>query len=422
MKILWVKPGKLLPLDTGGKLRTYNIARYLCAKHELTFVSYYNGQRDENYERQIRERLPGAVPVYTTIRDVSGLARVFDYLRRLGQLHPYTISRFTSVLVQKMLREWIWQRRFDVAVCDFLTSASNFPRKLLTPTVLFQHNVESVLWERRCRFADGWTSQLSSWIEWLKMVHYETAQVQRFHHVLAVSETDRVAMNKMTDPSRISVIPTGVDCAVYKYDPDLTPIGPLVVFSGSMDWEPNVDAVEFFCKEIWPHVLAKVPQGRFRIVGRDPRPRVKTLASSSVEVTGTVPSVVGHLREAAVLVVPLRMAGGTRLKIYEGMAMGKATVSTTTGAEGLDVEHERNILLADDPRRFAEHVVNLLSNETLRRQYERAAAMACRRDWSTVAELFAKELQKVIVSISPDDCESNTSRTELNSRMGAAAG
>ncbi len=402
MKILWVKPGKLLPLDTGGKLRTYNIATHLSKQNELIFISYYNGPRDEQYERKIREHLPGAVPVCSGIPEVSGLARAVDYLKNFHRPAPYAISRFSSVRVPKIVAEWIAQGCFDVAVCDFLVSTPNFPAELSTPTLLFQHNVESVLWERRYKFADTWTRRISSGIEWRKMVRYEAEQVQRFHRVLAVSETDRLAMNKMTDPSRISVIPTGVDRAMYRYDPKLKPAGPLVVFSGSMDWEPNVEAVEFFCRDIFPHVLEEVPQAVFRIVGRDPRPRVRNLVSKSVEVTGTVPSVVSHLREAAVLVIPLRMGGGTRLKIYEGMAMGKATVSTSIGAEGLDVQHGRNILLADDPREFAQHVVMLLRNEALRREYERAAAAADLCDWSRVAELFAEELQKLIAVGSAD--------------------
>jgi len=138
-------------------------------------------------------------------------------------------------------------------------------------------------------------------------------------------------MSSMVDASHISVVPTGVDLSKYRYDPDLRPQGSLVIFTGSMDWQPNIDGVEFFCNAIWPLVLEKVPQARFRIVGRDPHPRVKNLASSSVEVTGTVPSIVDHLREATAIVVPLRIGGGTRIKIYEGMAMGKATVSTTVG-------------------------------------------------------------------------------------------
>src|SRR5207237_3843972 len=126
---------------------------------------------------------------------------------------------------------------------------------------------------------------------------------------------------------------------------------------GSMDLEANIDGVEYFCKDIWPRVLAQVPKARFHIVGRDPHPRVTKLASDSVEVTGTVPSIVDHLRAAAVFVVPLRIGGGTRIKIYEAMAMGKATVSTTVGAEGLDEQDGRDILLEDDPVGCAEAIV-----------------------------------------------------------------
>jgi glycosyltransferase involved in cell wall biosynthesis len=185
-----------------------------------------------------------------------------------------------------------------------------------------------------------------------------------------------------------------VDLARYQYDPAAKPSGPLVVFTGSMDWEANIDGVEFFCKEVWPLVLAKIPAARFRIVGRDPHPRVKKLSSESVEVTGTVPSIIDHLREAAVFVVPLRIGGGTRIKIYEAMAVGKATVSTSVGAEGLDVQHEHDILLADDPVRFADAVISVLQDETLRRRLEAAAAAtAARFDWSVITERFVEVLR-----------------------------
>src|SRR3989441_1639015 len=215
--------------------------------------------------------------------------------------------------------------------------------------------------------------------------------------MIAVSEKARQSMSWMCDLSHISVVPTGVDLGKYQYHTNQRPSGPLVIFTGSMDWEANIDGVEYFCKDIWPRVLAQVPEARFRIVGRDPHPRVKRLASESVEVTGTVPSIVDHLREAAVVVVPLRIGGGTRVKIYEGMAMGKATVSTTVGAEGLDVGHERDILLADDPGRFGDAVVMLLRDERARRRLEAAAAATARRyDWSVITERFCEALQHTI--------------------------
>lgn len=397
MKILWVKPGKLLPLDTGGKLRTYNILRHLTATQELTYLSYYGGERDEAYEREVLGHLPGTVSVPTSKRPSSPLARYVDYLRRLPLHAPYAVSQFAAPQVQELLRGWMPQRRFDVAVCDFLSSTLNFPDRLATPTILFQHNVESVLWQRRAEFEEKWLDRSVAKVEYAKMRRFEHEQVRRFHHVIAVSETDRQAMSAMVNPSRISVVPTGVDLSKYRYDPNARPSSALVVFTGSMDWRPNIDGVEFFCHEIWPLVLAQIPAARFRIIGRDPDPRVKKLASASVEVTGTVPSIVEHLREAAVVVVPLRIGGGTRIKIYEGMAMGKATVSTTVGAEGLDVQHGRDILLEDTPAAFAAAIIQLLQDAELRRRYEAAAAATARQyDWSVITERFVEVLQKVI--------------------------
>jgi len=231
-----------------------------------------------------------------------------------------------------------------------------------------------------------------------RSLRYERAAVRRFRHVIAVSDNDRRLMSAMTDASRITVVPTGVDTRKYAAgEPDgaRDERGPLVVFLGSMDWEPNVDGVEYFCRDIWPRVLASVSAARFRVVGRDPHPRVRRLASASVEVTGTVPSVVEHLRAAEVVVVPLRVGGGTRLKIFEAMAAGKAVVSTTVGAEGLDVTDGDDILLADDAERFAASVVSLLRDDARRAAVGRAAsALAARYDWSVIARSFEQVLAR----------------------------
>ena len=401
MKILWVKPGKLLPLDSGGKLRTYNILRHLCTTHDVTYLSYYDGSRDEGYEREIMKHFPGTVSVPTPDAGGTAFARYLDYVRRLPSPAPYSILKCSSPRVQRMLADWISLRRFDVAVCDFLHSVLNFPRNLAIPTVLFQHNVESQLWKRRAEYEVKWLDRLTAKVEHAKMARFEPMQVRRFHRVFAVSDQDRYAMSGMIDPERITVIPTGVDLEKYDYDRSLQPKHPLVVFTGSMDWAPNIDAVEYFCRDIWPRILEKVPEARFRIVGRDPRIRVQNLASASVEVTGTVPSIVDHLRDAAVLVVPLRIGGGTRIKIYEGMAMGKATVSTSVGAEGLDVHHGHDILLADDPQVFAEHVTTLLCDQKTRREYEAAAAATAQQyDWSVITGRLTQALQRTVSTFS----------------------
>jgi glycosyltransferase involved in cell wall biosynthesis len=397
MKILWVKTGKLIPVDSGGQIRSYNILRRLAGRHQVTFLSYYVGRRDKTYESEICEHLPGAKVVYTATRDATTLERNLLYLRRLPLRAPFGVTKFLSRETQVLLSHWLNEGLFDVAVCDFLGPTLNFPWKSATPVALFQHNVESVLWRRHAEHETNPIKRIALKLEAAKMLHYERAAVARFDHVIAVSENDRDLMKAMTDQARISVVPTGVDLRQYQDAAGEGATEPVVMFLGSMDWEANIDGVTYFCRNIWPRVKRAAPEARFRIVGRNPGPRVKQLASDDIEVTGRVESVTDHLRQASVFVVPLRIGGGTRLKIYEAMAMRKAVVSTTVGAEGLDVTHDRDILLADDPQTFADSVIELLRDRPRRMILEAAAgAKAARYDWSIVTDRFEESLAQTI--------------------------
>ena len=397
MKILWVKANKILPVHSGGDLRSFNILRQLAVRDEVIFFSYYDEAADPEYEKNLQEQLPGATCVNTGRRQTSVLARGADYLLRLPDAAPYAVSRFGSGKVRDRLKRCLAEQRPDVVICDFLDAAVNFPEPLAIPAVLFQHNVESEIWRRHAKNGSGPLRKLIYGLEFSKMLRYEQKIVQRFDHVIAVSEHDKKLMTAWVDPARVTVVPTGVDTAQFCPSPQPEQEKPLVVFVGAMDWEPNVDASKYFCAEIWPLVLAKVPEAKFRIVGRNPDRRVQALAGSSVEVTGRVASVVEHLREAAVVVVPLRVGGGTRLKIYEAMAVGKAVVSTTVGAEGLDVHHGRDMILADSPLCFAESVVTLLSDAELRsRQGQAAAELAANYGWPRISRQFGDVLQGVV--------------------------
>src|ERR1039458_5844263 len=233
------------------------------------------------------------------------------------------------------------------------------------------------------------------------MARYERATLRRFHHIRAVSEHDRRQMLRMDPGCQITVVPTGVDTRKFNVAPASSTRPPRVVFTGSMDWEPNIDAVDYFCSQIWPRICHEFPDAIFQIVGRDPFPKVKRLASESVQVTGTVPSVEEYLEKASVVVVPLRIGGGTRLKIFEAMAMGKALVSTSIGAEGLDVESGRDLLLADDTSSFADAVILLLRDAAIRRRLEQAAVrLAAQYDWSHVVKQFDEVLNKLAPAIS----------------------
>jgi polysaccharide biosynthesis protein PslH len=396
MKILWVKANKILPVHSGGDLRSFNILRQLAVREEVVFFSYYGEPVDPEYERKLQEQLPGSVCVSTGRQQISRMERGMDYLLRLPSAAPYAVSRFASGKVRSRLKSCLTQLRPDVVVCDFLDAVVNFPEKLAIPSVLFQHNVESEIWRRHATNGASGARKLIYGLEFSKMLRYEQKAVRRFDHVIAVSEHDKKLMSAWVEPGRVTVVPTGVDAQQFSPGKQPGQEKPLAVFVGAMDWEPNVDAVKYFCAEVWPIVLAKVPGAHFRIVGRNPDRRVQGLAGPSVEVTGRVVSVVEHLREAAVVVVPLRVGGGTRLKIYEAMAVGKAVVSTTVGAEGLDVHHGRDVMLSDTPGSFAESVITLLTDAELRSRQGRAAAeVAANYGWPVIARKFGEVLQSV---------------------------
>ena len=399
MRLLWVKAGKLLPVDTGGKIRSYNILRRLSNQHEVTLLSYYPGQRDPAYEAALPEEFPGAEVLCTGTVDSEGFQGVLDYLYRLPRPAPYSVTKYTHPKVRKAVAEHLSSGKVDVAICDFLAASLNFPEELPIPCVLFQHNVESSLWQRMAATETNPLRKISYTYESARMSRYERRTLARFHHILAVSEHDRQQLLEMDSACEITVVPTGVDVARFPVAPPSTITPPRIVFTGSMDWEPNIDAMEYFCDQIWPRILAEYPDAIFQIVGRNPFARVQRLASQSVQVTGTVPSVNDYLRDATVVVVPLRIGGGTRLKIYEAMALGKALVSTSIGAEGLSFQDGRDLLLADDASSFADAILLLLRDSLVRTKFEQAAvALAAQYDWSVVASQLAEVLENIAVN------------------------
>jgi len=233
-----------------------------------------------------------------------------------------------------------------------------------------------------------------------RMHRYEGRTLGRFDAVLAVSDADRQTFTRLyPDAVRgpVHIVPTGVDTDFFK--PSVSPArATQLVFTGSMDWLPNEDAMRYFCRSILPLVRAEEPEAGLSIVGRAPTPAVQSLAAEpGVEVTGRVDDVRPFMEQAAVYIVPLRIGGGTRLKIFEAMAMGKAVVSTTVGAEGLPVVNGEHLLLADEPRSFARAIVRLIRDQDQRERLGDAARrlVLARYDWSAVAGALEEPLMRI---------------------------
>jgi polysaccharide biosynthesis protein PslH len=398
MKILWVKAGGLVPPDTGGKIRSYNILRELAREHAITFFSFHGAHTGDAHS-ELKTVFKKVVCIPLDLPAPKSFRESLNYGVRLFTLQPYNISKYCRPKVRAALRRVLEQETFDVIICDFVMAAGAIPWNSPIPKVLFTHNVESVIWQRHYQVAGNPIWKLLSWREWQTMESAERKYLRRADHVLTVSEDDREFFCKYIDAARLSVIPTGADTQYFR--PTSTPEKlHSLVFTGSMDWLPNEDAIIFFTKEILPLIRKEVPHVSLTVVGRKPSQRLHKLAASqpNIKLTGWVEDIRPFLASSAVCIVPLRIGGGTRLKIFEAMSMGKAIVSTTVGAEGLPVRPGEHLLIADEPTAFARSTVGLLRDPTQRNRLGDAAHKLVEEKyaWAQVAKGFAQVLTRVV--------------------------
>jgi sugar transferase (PEP-CTERM/EpsH1 system associated) len=400
MQILWLKSDLLLPLDKGGRLRTWHLLRHLARRHEITYLSFADGVAEGMSEVAQRvETVPRHDPGKGTLRFyLDAAAHLFDPL-------PYAVAKYRSRAFRCRLQQLLAEHQFDLIVSDFLIPAVNLPRQLPCPAVIFTHNVESEIWRRHADTKTGVARPLYR-SQHARMLRFEGRTLRRFDGVLAVSDADRSTFARLYPGAvdgEVHVVATGVDTDFFSPSPS-PPAGRGLVFTGSMDWLPNEDAVTYFCREILPRIRADEPETTLTIVGRAPTPAVRRLAADTgVIVTGRVDDVRPAMRDSAVYVVPLRIGGGTRLKIFEAMAMGKAVVSTTVGAEGLPVENGEHLLIADEPHLFARSVVRLFRDVERRRALEAAArALVVERyDWAAVSQSLDAALVRIAGAAAP---------------------
>ena len=392
MRILWLKSDLLLPLDKGGRLRTWHLMRHLAKQHDITYLAFSDPDQPAADATSMREVCAEVIAIPRKDPAKGSWRFYVDAARHLTDPLPYAVGKYRSRAYARRLRELLHTRTFDLIVCDFLFPAVNLPKTLPCPAVMFTHNVESEIWRRHAETKTGTLSRFLYGMQYRRMLRYERRALARFDGVLAVSEADSQTFRKLYPGAirrPVHIVPTGVDT---DYFTPATSPGPSanrsLVFTGSMDWLPNEDAMLFFCRETLPLIRREEPDVTLSIVGRAPTPAVIALARQhGVTVTGRVDDVRPYVRDAGVYIVPLRIGGGTRLKIFEAMAMAKAVVSTGVGAEGLPVTHGEQVWIADDPQAFARAVVRLLRDADLRRRLETAAhALVLEQyDWSAVA-------------------------------------
>jgi glycosyltransferase involved in cell wall biosynthesis len=399
MKLLWVNTNFMHPTTKGGQIRTLEMLRSLHRWHEIHYVAIEDPRHPEGPARA-SEYCTRSYPFRYRIPGKNSLGFGLQLARGLFDSMPLAVSRFHPPGLRDFLAGLIARERFDRAVVDFLPPAAYFPD--LSRAVLFQHNVETMIWRRRVEHS---SDPLRRWYlrqQAARMFEFEKRACLAAGSVVAVSEKDACTMRELFGVRRVTAIPTGVDVAYFKPPSEVLPPVPNagafdLVFVGSMDWLPNVDGVVWFAREVLPLIRRRRPDCSLAIVGRTPPPSILALARQDplIHVTGTVPDIRPYLWRSAVSIVPLRIGGGTRLKIYESMAASTPVVSTAIGAEGLEAHPPSDLRLADSPEAFAAACTELLAGDALRESQAAAALemVESRFSWEQVARSFDQVLQ-----------------------------
>ncbi len=370
-RLLFVAPWFLFPNDSGGKIRTTQILRGMKGgAFEIVLAS----PEPADSSRAHAEELAGICDRYTgwpvTRRgSFFALARIGLLLSKLPiPVATDRSARGRTVVAAELARDP------DLVVVDFTHTSVLAPAAFRTKSLLFTHNVEAEILQRHAEQAKGLVGRTVWRNQYRKMVAFEHAALHRFDMVVAVAERDADFFTREYACRKVEVIPTGVDLDYFRYAAPGDE--PRLVYVGSMDSMANIEGVRYFMDEIWPLVAAKAPGARMKVVGKNPPASLVKRAQAmgaAWEFTGFVDDVRPHVDGAAVHVVPLRVGGGTCIKVYEGLALGGAMVSTTIGVEGLDLEDGRHYLKADGAKEFAAAVVRLLREKELRESLSRNA-------------------------------------------------
>jgi glycosyltransferase involved in cell wall biosynthesis len=400
MRILWVKMGGLWPSTTGGRVRSLHTIAELSRRHQVTVVTTHGvGDDPEGLARHLSNctrviSLPYVVPKRGSAAFPGALFR--SWLSK----YPVDLWKWQAPAVRSQVQT-IMAAGVDLVVADFLFASMNVPMDGSAPVVLFQHNVEYQIWRRLAALErKPWIRALLE-VEWRKLRAQEARACRRADLTITVSADDRRRLEHLAPGITAASIPTGVDTCYFRPMPGAQRPAHLV-FSGSMDWHPNEDAVIYFMESILPAIRAQIPDTTFTVVGRNPTARLRDAAdrTGGVTVTGTVNDVRPFMAEGAVYVVPLRAGGGTRLKIFEALAMARPVVSTTVGAEGLGIEPGEHYARADDPHGFADAVVSLLRDPERRARLGangRHLVETC-YSWPTIGRVFEQRCEEVVAA------------------------
>lgn len=365
LNILFVSATVPYPAIDGGRIRVLNLVQNLCKFHNITLLCFITLSTDEQGIRYLTDL---GMDVIGIELKKTGLSII---IHSIFHNKPLTIAKYFSHSMLNEINKLLESKKFDIIHFEMLHTGQyieGIQNKDGIAIILDEQNIDSGIWSRLAKTEKNLIKKVLFYWQYRNFGKYERWICKNFDKCITVSKEDGNLLKSICPEISIEVIPNGVD--PYYFNPyDNEEDETKLIFTGSMDWQPNEDAVIYFCKEIFPLIRSELADMKFFIVGSNPTNKVLSLSNiPGVYVTGLVDDVRPYIADASIYVVPLRIGGGTRLKILQALAMKKAVVSTSIGCEGIDIEPDRDLIVSDDPRDFARQVIMLSKNKDFRRK------------------------------------------------------
>lgn len=400
MRILFVTPFLPSPPRFGAERRLDGLARELGRRHELSLL-WFNADNAE-VPASIESTRSYCKEVLTTAVNAPGVLQGRRMLQLRSLLSRHSFERLRAAArhdFQTLLDRTLAGTLYDVVQFEGLeVAAFRFNRRSAGLFVLDEHNIEYDSLARAARVAREPARRFYRALSWRKVAREERAAWRRFDGIALTSKRDQALLVSQCPEARTAVVPNGVNLSQFPRSPNAGSPGELLFF-GALNYAPNQDAVDHFITRILPQIRRANPLAKLSIVGPGAPQSMRDRQGNGVELVGLVDDIAPYIDRAAAVVVPLRFGGGTRLKIVEALAKGKAVISTTLGAEGLAVAHEQHLLLADEPTDFARQVLRVLDSKDLATRLGAAGRLLVeqRYDWPSIAaglERFYLDLRR----------------------------
>ena len=391
MKILFLANRIPYPPYRGDKLKIFNLARRLAKKHELYLVTFTQSPEEAVYKKDLERIFKEVHLVY-----LPKWKSAMNCLSAGWDQTPLQVMYFRSAEMQALLNNVLSRHRFDAVHIQHLRMSPYLAERQDIPRILDLPDAFSLYWERRKKIKRGLARKSFESLEQKRVLKYEQI-MKKYDMSLVCSAEDMEYLKKLHHLDNIRLLPNGVDLdTFYPRDHDYSH-NKTLLFTGNMDYAPNVDAVVYFAQEILPTIRGKFPQARFVIAGQRPVSKVLELANDHVVITGFVEDIAEVYNSASIVVAPLRFGAGTQNKVLEAMAMGIPVVCSNIGFKGLGINSGEGAIMQTEPRAFAESVVQLLSSEDERRKVGKKGIEVIKNNfgWDAIADTLAGYLEEV---------------------------